>query len=361
MRIYIYWSLLLLAGCQPKDFPAETLIVPATNIITADYETPPVPSRIGKDAADDPAIWYNAAAPEKSAVIGTVKRYGLEVYDLKGQKRHSYKTGNPNNVDVRNGFSLKNGDRIDLAVCSDRSTNEIIVFKINPADASLELLPGGRIKTSLEEVYGICLYKSHPAGDLYVFVNGKDGSVQQYHLFAADQNGIGGKLVRQFKLNSQPEGMVADDRMGKIYLGEEDKGVWTMEASPDLPAKPVFLAESSSENPGIAYDIEGISIYAISDTTGYIVVSSQGNNSYAIFSREAGNKYLTSFIIGDGIVDGTAETDGLDICSQPLGDNYRQGLLVVQDGFNTGIKGKPAPQNFKLIAFEKVIQAIKGN
>jgi 3-phytase len=201
MKKNIIWSMLLLAGCQPKDFPSATLIVPATNIITADAETPPVPSRKGKDAADDPAIWYNAADPEKSAVIGTVKRYGLEVYNLNGQKLHSYKVGNPNNVDVRNGFRLKNGDFVDLAVCSDRSTNEILVFKINPADASLELLSGGRIKTSLAEVYGICLYKSYPSGDLYVFVNGKDGSVQQYHLFATDQNGIGGKLVRQFNLN----------------------------------------------------------------------------------------------------------------------------------------------------------------
>ncbi|QHC48451.1 phytase [Billgrantia tianxiuensis] len=51
-------------------------------VISAQGETVPVASR--GDAADDPAIWYNADAPERSLVLGTDKKRGLEVYDLQG-------------------------------------------------------------------------------------------------------------------------------------------------------------------------------------------------------------------------------------------------------------------------------------
>ena len=37
------------------------------------------------DAADDPAIWANAADPAQSLVIATDKKAGLYVYDMQGK------------------------------------------------------------------------------------------------------------------------------------------------------------------------------------------------------------------------------------------------------------------------------------
>lgn len=343
---YLYLLLLpFLPACEtPPDFP----------LVPAHSETPAVQARTGDDAADDPAIWVNPADASRSAIIGTVKRYGLEVYDLTGKLLHSYQTGNPNNVDVRPGFVLANGDTVDLAACSDRSTNEITVFKINPADASLTPISGGRLKSGLGEVYGICFYKNLKTSTFYIFLNGKDGTVEQYQLEPFGENEVGGKLVRTLKLASQPEGMVADDQLGNAYFGEEDKGIWKVGAEPGSPSKPTFVVNSGAENPNIAYDVEGLCIYPTSDSTGYLLASSQGNNSYAVFERQGENRYLGSFAIGGGAIDGTYDTDGIEVSAVNFGGAFSQGLFVAQDGANTEADGKAVAQNFKLVAWDKV-------
>jgi 3-phytase len=328
--------------------------------VYATAETPAVKAGLGDDAADDPAIWINPVDSTKSAIIGTVKHYGLEVYDLQAQLLHSYKTGNPNNVDVRLGFPLANGEKIDLAACSDRSANEVLVFKINPADASLSLISGGRIKSKMGEVYGICLYKNGHTDQFYVFLNGKDGTVEQYELLPFGENEVSAKLVRTLKLASQPEGMVADDYYGVVYFGEEDKGIWRANAAPDSSPIPTLLQKSGMDNPNIAYDIEGLALYMISDSTGYLLASSQGNNSYAVFGRQDGNSYLGSFIIGDGTIDGTYDTDGIEATAANLGGTFSQGIFVAQDGANLDAAGKAQAQNFKLVAGSEVLKIIEG-
>ncbi|MEM7726543.1 MAG: phytase [Cyanobacteria bacterium P01_A01_bin.45] len=94
----------------------------------------------------------------------------------------------------------------------------------------------------------------------------------------------------------------------------------------------IDLLEDDSESPLIP-DIEGLTIYYGADGEGYLIASSQGDSSYAVFSREGDNEYLGSFTIGEnGDIDQVNETDGLDIINVPLGDEYPNGLLVVQDG-----------------------------
>ncbi len=349
---------LIFSGFSCAEKPKATL--QGEPVVHAIAETPAVQARSGDDAADDPAIWVNPMDSSRSAIIGTVKKYGLEVYDLQGKLLHSYKTGNPNNVDVRTGFPLANGEKIDLATCSDRSTNEVLVFKINPADASLSLISGGRIKSGLAEVYGICFYKSLKTNQFHVFLNGKDGTVEQYELVTFGEKEVAAKLVRTLKLKSQPEGMVADDRLGIVYFGEEDKGIWRAGAEPNSPPTPELVLNSGQENPKIAFDIEGLCIYPTTDSTGYLIASSQGNNSYAVFERAGENRYLGSFVIGDGEIDGTYDTDGIEISASNFGGAFSQGLFVAQDGANMNKEGKAQPQNFKLVAGKDILKAIEA-
>ncbi|MFM9947374.1 MAG: phytase, partial [Saprospiraceae bacterium] len=347
----IFALLFLSAACR------DNRPQPNVKSVFADAETPAVQARTGDDAADDPAIWVNPADSTKSTIIGTVKRYGLEVYDLQGRLLHSYKTGNPNNVDLRYGFPLANGDTVDIAACSDRSTNEILIFKINPSDAGLTLISGGRIKSKLAEVYGICFYKNLITNQFYIFLNGKDGTVEQYLLEAFGENEVNAKLIRTLKLETQPEGMVADDRFQIVYFGEEDKGIWKTNAEPGNPTIPALLPNSGTENPNIAYDIEGLCIFQSSDSTGYLIASSQGNNSYAVFERQGANRYMGSFSINDGEIDGTYDTDGIDVTAANLGAAFPKGLFVAQDGDNRDENGKAVPQNFKLVSWEKIAES----
>jgi len=89
------------------------------------------------------------------------------------------------------------------------------------------------------------------------------------------------------------------------------------------------------------------------------VLSSQGNNTYAVFRREGNNEYVGSFaVIANGAagIDGISETDGLDVTGQSLGAGFPGGLFVAQDGRNVM---PPEAQNFKLVPWERIARALK--
>jgi 3-phytase len=104
-------------------------------------------------------------------------------------------------------------------------------------------------------------------------------------------------------------------------------------------------------------DVEGLAIYRASGGGGYLVVSSQGDNAYALYRRAPPNEYVGRFRIIDGAtVDGASETDGLEVTSLALPSPYADGLLVVQDGDNTLPR---APQNFKLVPWSEVRRVLQ--
>jgi 3-phytase len=102
-------------------------------------------------------------------------------------------------------------------------------------------------------------------------------------------------------------------------------------------------------------DVEGITIYRASGGEGYLLVSSQGDDAYAVYRRRPPNEYIGRFRIGDGAVDGVTSTDGIDVTSQRLPAPFTEGLLVVQDDRNTSPQ---APQNFKLVPWSEVRRAL---
>jgi 3-phytase len=112
------------------------------------------------------------------------------------------------------------------------------------------------------------------------------------------------------------------------------------------------------DNPALKDDLEGVGLYAQKGGKGYLVVSSQGNNSYALFRREGDNAYVGSFaVIADGAsgVDGISETDGLDVTSASLGAGLEGGAFVAQDGRNVS---PPENQNFKLVPWSAIAEKL---
>jgi 3-phytase len=252
-------------------------------------------------------------------------------------------------VDLRYGFELK-GRSFDIAAASNRTNKSISLFAIEPDSGKVSFM--NDIATDLNDVYGLCMYQ---AGDqYYVFINDTDGRFQQYQL-QVQQDKISGKLVREFKVASQPEGCVADDINGQLYFGEEAHGIWQVAAQPTKSAPQLIAAI----NADFVADVEGMSIYHLNNQR-FLVASSQGNNSYGVFALDDNNRYLGSFQIAMNLakkVDGASETDGLDIVSVPLGSEFPQGLLVVQDGHNVMPSDK---QNFKLLSGTKLAEFIQN-
>lgn len=297
------------------------------------------------DAADDPAIWVNQANPEKSLILGTNKKAGLEVYDLKGKRLQNLAIGRLNNVDVRNHVTI-NGKPISLAVASHRDTNSLSVFEIDQASQKVTHLAD--LPTELQEIYGVCLYQ--PANDkLYAFANGKGGEFIQYQLNTTSKQ-LNATEVRRFQLESQPEGCVADDKTHVLFIGEEDVGVWAIDAAPEQPVKPVSVIKAGGI---LQADVEGLALYHAPQES-LLVISSQGNDSYVVVSSSAPYEVKGVFRIGlnsNALIDGVSETDGLAVTSANLGGELSKGLLVVQDGRN---RLPEEAQNFKLVPWAEL-------
>lgn len=301
------------------------------------------------DAADDPAIWVNPKNPAQSRVLGTNKQQGLEVYDLQGKRVQHLPVGRLNNVDVRPGFTL--GSRtVDLAVATNRDHNSLSVFSIDRESGELKAV--GEIATPVKDIYGFCLFKA-PSGEIYSFANDKDGTFVQHRLFAKGDQ-VQGELVRQFKVPTQPEGCVADDQRQRLFLGEEDVAVWAVDARPDQPATLTSVIKVGEQ---VHDDIEGLALYQ-TEKDNYLVISSQGNDSYVVVDAEPPFALRGAFRVGvnaEAGIDGTSETDGLDVTSANLGGPWSKGMLVVQDGRK---RMPEQAQNFKYIPWSDVAKAL---
>ena len=303
------------------------------------------------DAADDPAIWINEQDAKNSLILGTDKRRGLMVYDLAGNKVQSLNIGRLNNVDVRQHQGINNETHTWITA-SNRTLNSISVFTV---DSDNQVNHVTEIATNLPEIYGMCMYSSESG--YYVFVNDKSGLFQQYKL-TGEQSNLSGELVREFTLPSQPEGCSADDNLGQLFAGEEDAGIWYIGAEPTAGNKAVKL---QSVNEQLVADVEGMEIYHANDAR-YLVVSSQGDNSYVLYKISDDKEPTLSFagkfnVIAnlDKGIDGVGETDGLTVTATAL-PGYPEGMLIVQDGYN---RMPLQPQNFKIIDWREVKKAIR--
>lgn len=323
--------------------PAAT---PSLPVLQAVVQTEGV-ARQG-DAADDPAIWIDPVDPAGSRVLGTNKKQGLLVYDLQGRQRQLLEAGRLNNVDVRQRVRL-GGRVVDLAVATQRDEKALALFEIDP-DGRLRDV--GRVATELREIYGTCLYQP-PEGGLEVIANDKDGRFVQYRLKLRD--GVyGGQPVRRFRLASQPEGCVADDRHGRLFVGEEDVGIWSLAASAAAAAEPVRVMAVGRR---LVADVEGLALYH-GEKASYLVASSQGNNSYVVLDAQPPHAYRGAFRIGlnpGAGIDGVSETDGLEVTARNLGGPFGAGMLVVQDGYKRLPDGT---QNFKYLPWQDVARAL---
>lgn len=308
------------------------------------------------DAADDPAIWVHPEDPAKSLVIGTDKQLGLYVFDLEGRTVQTLPDGRMNNVDLRHGFPL-GGETVTLVAASNRSTDSIAVYKIETGDARLVEAAAGTLPTGFTDPYGLCLYRSAASGEFYVFVNeGDDGTFRQWRLFDNGEGRVAAEQVREFSVGSQAEGCVADDAFGNLYIDEENRGLWKYSAEPDGGNARTLI--DSTKDGRLEADVEGVSLWARDDGTGYLVVSNQGANNYYVYERGGDNAYVGHFhVVANAAVgiDGASETDGLAVTSAPLGERFPEGLLVVQDGRNIAPEER---QNFKYVSWADIAEAL---
>jgi 3-phytase len=305
------------------------------------------------DTADDPTIWIHPDDPALSLVIGTNKKDpgGLQVFDLQGVERQFVRSSRLNNVDLREGFPFEDGPGT-LVAASSRSEDTVEFFRVDPERRRLE--PFGSVPTQMREVYGFCLYRSPRTERFYAVVTSEGGPVRQYEL-GVRGGAITMDEVRRWEFVSEAEGCAADDEHAQLFVTQEARGLWKLAAEPDEAPELVLLSAASSDAGPLTPDVEGVTIYDAGDGAGYLVVSSQGASTFAVYERRAPHRHLGSFAVGEGDVsDGASNTDGLAITAVPVDARFPAGLLVVHDQHNRGA----GTSNFKYVSWHDVVRVL---
>lgn len=313
--------------------------------VTARAETPPVGTP-REDAADDPAIWRNPANPAASLVVGTDKKGGLYVYDLKGAQKSFLPAAGLNNVEL---VELPGGQV--LAIASDRSnlaTGQLFIARLDTASGNLAFVT--RVAVGAGEGYGVCGGDVEADGSFTVYSAFKSGAIYRTGL-----QFLGGELADQTELlntvPTQTEGCIYDKRTGMLYIGEEDVGIWAMYGRFEGgPENRVLVAPV--DNKMLVADVEGLAIAPEGEDGGYLVASSQGDNAYAVF-RLPDVIPVGRFRIGAGSFGSTEETDGIELDNRDFGPDFPKGLFIAQDGQNA-----PKAQNFKFARWDDILAAL---
>ncbi|MET9319403.1 phytase [Streptomyces sp. NPDC003038] len=382
----------------------------------------------GHANGDDPAIWRNANDPGRSLVVATAKEGGLRVYDLEARPVQSIPAPAPaapddapgrfNNVDLLSGLRLSSGPA-DVAVVSDRGHDRLRIYRIDPSrpgapltdvtdPAAAPVFSANQDEINEQQTaYGLATWKDKATGRSYALVSQRNRTrIALLELRPTGAGTVGYRTVRTLDLPSafrlpsgarwtpcgepgelpQVEGMVVDPANGTLYAGQEDVGIWRMRA--DLTSTPVLVDkvreygvpgvydEQSEEctpgaDPGyggrrLTADVEGLTLFQEPDGDGYLMASSQGDDTFALYDREIEehNEYEGGFRVGavTAALDGVEECDGAAVLNAPLGSRYPRGLLVVQDGHDTpavpdGEGGTREATGFKFIDLGAVVDA----
>ena len=329
-------------------------------VINPKQETEPVFS--AGDAADDPAFWFNKKEPSKSVIFGTDKKSGLHSFSLNGKRMQFISSGKINNIDSRSGYSF-GAKNFSILAGSNASNNSIIIYLINE-DGIIEKLNENEFKTELEGVYGLCMYKSSKSKATYIFVSDAiTFTINQYRVLNFFP--IKTQLVREIKTDSTSEGCVVDDESGILYFAQEDEnsGVYYIDAEPK--DNEIKIIDSIKENGGqINGDTEGLAI--LNHPEGKLLIaSSQGSSDFTVYSLSNKNKFIGRFSIGkDNEIDGVSRTDGIEIYTGYINEDYESGILIAQDDMNmatfnldgVSLQAKKINQNFKLVPIKQIVE-----
>lgn len=331
--------------------------------------------------------------------------------------------GKFNNVDLVYDVPLgEDHERTDLAVVSDRGRDQIRIYAIDEDAADEGEAP--LVDVTADDVpyvfssdqddvnteataYGLATWQDDH--DTYAVVSrNNDTAIAQVRLRPTDSGRVTYQVVDELNLPStfelpdgtswtpcgdpgelpQVEGMVVDRDREVLYAAQENVAIWRIELDGDELEEPRIVDkvreygvpwtydEPTEEcvvdyqnDPGyggehVSADAEGLTIYDAGHGSGYLLASSQGDNSMVAYGLRSGNAYAGAFRIVDGdATDGVQETDGADVTSADLGGRFSNGLLVVQDGNNTpdvtGDDGEARDNtNVKFVSWTDVVPAL---
>ncbi|MEV0398356.1 phytase [Polymorphospora rubra] len=324
--------------------------------------------------------------------------------------------GRYNNVDIAYDVRLA-GRTVDVAVVSDRYNDQLRFFAIDPAGSAARtplvevtaadqrfLFNPDRAAVDEEHTaYGLAVWQPR-RGETYAVVT-QEGTTALATVRIVE---VGGKLgytdIRKTVLPAsfplpdgstwfpceepgilpQFEGVAVDQRSGVLYAAQEDVGLWRLQLPLGSGGRPELVDrvtdfgihdvydEATEEcvpvdpdakgygGTRLTADVEGVDIYYGPGATGYLIVSSQGDDTFAVYDLHGRNRPQGSFRIrGVRGADDINGSDGLAVTNRPVG-GYRHGLLVTHDEPETGpdVDADRDATNFSYVSWGEIAAAL---
>ena len=309
------------------------------------------------NGARDLAVWIHPTDVTQSLIVATDQiSFGLVLFQLDGSFVTRNSALQPISVDLRYNFPL-GGQRVTLIVASERAPNGMIGTFIINTDGGTEIrdvsVPGDIINvTPGRDIAGLALYRSPVTGNYYAFITDTVGGIQQWQLADDGTGRVNGSSIRTLSLSSAAEGCVVDDLNSQVYVAEESVGIWKFGAEPNAGSTPTLI--DSTDGGHLVPPVMGLTLYRTGSGSGYLLASSQGSLSFAVYKRESGNAYLGSFQVDAGV--GPLKTNGLDVLNLALGARFPEGLFVAQNSI-TSTNGI----NYKMVPWGTVARAFHPN
>jgi 3-phytase len=225
-------------------------------------------------------------------------------------------------------------------------------FRLDPAGRQLHEV-GARDVPTGGPATGFCLYRSAVSDRFYAFLTEGGGEVTQYEL--SDRGGsVDAREVRTWPLERPAAHCVADDETGRLFVSGAGSGIWRYSAEPD--ASPLVRKQvDRAGGDHLTSEVGGVAVVAQPGRRGFLLASSRGDSTFAIYRRGADHGWIGQRQVVDGATaDGCSATTGIEAVAADLGPDFPAGIFICQDGRNTA-PGPAGRQNFKFVRLDRFI------
>ncbi len=208
-----------------------------------------------------------------------------------------------------------------LVLVSDQRAGAIRAYRFDANGPRLKEVAAQPL-TIDDEITGLCSYVSPLTGKLYLFVSTGQGQLEQWELFSQAQQ-VGGRMVRRIAAGKGVGHCAVDDAHRRVYFSEESVGVWSVPAEPESDTAREAL-DLVAPRGGISEEVKGV---AVQRANGSAFLIARDADGFIVYNLADGAPHRVQL----GAPKQIGDAEGLTIVSEPLGDAFPGGVLIVAD------------------------------
>lgn len=315
-------------------------------------ETAPVPGT--GTVVQGAALWLHPTDPASSLLLVADNQRGLVLFRTDGTEQALLASdGVALGVDVQEGVQVT-GISQSLVMVANPTLQALVAYIIDPT--TLEMRRAGLTPISTQGFVpnSVALYVSPTTGRFFAFAGSATGVIAQFELTGQlGDGGVQSTPVRTFDVGDAVVGLAVDDAQGRLYVVEQDTGIWEYGAEPT--ASDARTQVDGVTGGGLSQPLGGVALYTASGVRGYLLAVSGGENAVRIYERQpSAHTFRGSFtLVQDGGIDAVERPRHVVVINRAQGTRFPLGLVAVHDSTNTIGDN----ENFKLVPWQAIATA----